>query len=103
MFDLPPGFGTGFIFGFVVAGILAFFYDVSRRWTKTIQAYRKPQPVIHMTKKSPAEVARDAASARTRRTLLWTSVVVVTAILVDTALFNNYFLIFIYRLLMNFT
>ena len=91
-----PLFVMGFLFGFVVAGVIAFLYSLIREWRKKINAYRNPQIVIQRTAKSPRAVARDAAVANTKRTLTW-GVIFLLLLLVLGELFLDNFIVNVIR------
>jgi hypothetical protein len=59
-------FAWGFAAGLVVATLVGWFWGIYKGWVRQRDAFRKPQAVVHVTPKTPAQVASAAASAQTK-------------------------------------
>lgn len=59
-------FVLGFLVGLFIAGFAAWLWGIYRSWVRQRDAFGKPQAVVHVTSKTPAQVAGEAARAATK-------------------------------------
>ncbi|MCX6045430.1 MAG: hypothetical protein NT075_09970 [Chloroflexi bacterium] len=69
--EFATGFVAGLVTGVVIAGIIAFFWNMYRGWLRAAGAATRPQAVIHPTNKTPAQIIEAAARARVKMMIFW--------------------------------
>ena len=69
--EFAAGFGAGILTGFIIAGILGFFWTMYQGWLRAANAANKPQLVNHPTNKTPAQIIEAAARARAKMVIFW--------------------------------
>ncbi len=72
-YDFLLGVFSTLIFGLIVN----FLVKTYQRYTKDIEAARKPQTVIQKTEKTPKEIVDAADTARVKRILLLTIIAII--------------------------
>jgi hypothetical protein len=72
-----PGFWTGFLSGFVAAGLVGFLSQRLRLALKDYRAAYQPQKVVTPTKRTPAQVMRSSTLGLLR--VLWWLLIILAA------------------------
>ena len=89
MFSLSPDFFIGAGVTVAVLAVVGFVMNILSGWNSQIQAYYQRQPVIHFTKRTPAEIGAAASVARVKRFLFWLVVLSFCTMMVGVIFFPD--------------